>query len=175
MARSVGINRAPEFPESGKSRSGMVFVPGGTFRTGSDRHYPEAAPAHWVTVGGFWIDRTPVTDREVFRFVGATGDVPIAEQRPDPRGYPSAGRQRLRAFCLAVIALFAASAPAFADCRDDIEEVRQEINDDRDDYTAEAKLRARKNLTQAELSIARPVECRKNVMQARIALREGRR
>jgi formylglycine-generating enzyme required for sulfatase activity len=42
----------------------MVFVPGGTFRMGSDRHYPEEAPAHRVTVDGFWIDRTPVTNRQ---------------------------------------------------------------------------------------------------------------
>ena len=42
----------------------MAFVPGGTFRTGSDRHYPEEAPAHRVTVDGFWIDRTPVTNRQ---------------------------------------------------------------------------------------------------------------
>ena len=42
----------------------MVWIPGGTFRMGSDRHYPEEAPAHEVSVGGFWIDRTPVTNRE---------------------------------------------------------------------------------------------------------------
>ena len=40
---------------------GMVWIEGGTFRMGSDRHYPEEAPAHGVRVAGFWIDRTPVT------------------------------------------------------------------------------------------------------------------
>ena len=39
----------------------MIFAPGGTFRMGSDHHYPEEAPVHRVTVEGFWIDRTPVT------------------------------------------------------------------------------------------------------------------
>ena len=29
---------------------------------GSDRHYPEEAPAHQVTVDGFWMDRYPVTN-----------------------------------------------------------------------------------------------------------------
>src|SRR4051794_7397202 len=38
----------------------MVWIPGGTFRMGSDRHYPEEAPVHRVTVDGFWIDRAPV-------------------------------------------------------------------------------------------------------------------
>jgi formylglycine-generating enzyme len=44
------------------SRPNMVWIPGGTYRMGSDRHYPEEAPVHRVTVGGFWIDRTPVTN-----------------------------------------------------------------------------------------------------------------
>ena len=38
--------------------AGMVAIPGGTFRMGSDRHYPEEAPAHRVAVDRFWIDRT---------------------------------------------------------------------------------------------------------------------
>ena len=37
----------------------MVWIPGGTFLMGSDHHYPEEAPAHPVTVYGFWIDRHP--------------------------------------------------------------------------------------------------------------------
>jgi hypothetical protein len=36
----------------------MLLVPGGTFRTGSDKHYPKEAPVHRVTVDGFWMDRT---------------------------------------------------------------------------------------------------------------------
>jgi len=37
----------------------MVWIQGNTFRMGSDRHYSEEAPAHEVTVDGFWIDPTP--------------------------------------------------------------------------------------------------------------------
>ena len=40
----------------------LVWIPGGTFLMGSDHHYPEEAPAHPVTVDGFWIDRTQVTN-----------------------------------------------------------------------------------------------------------------
>jgi formylglycine-generating enzyme required for sulfatase activity len=68
----------------------MVFVPGGTFRMGSDRHYPEEAPAHRVTIDGFWIDRTPVTNRLFRKFVNATGYVTFAEITPDPKDYPGA-------------------------------------------------------------------------------------
>ena len=68
----------------------MVWIPGGTFRMGSDHHYPEEAPAHRVTVGGFWIDRTPVTNRSFKVFVNATGHVTTAQLVPDPRDYPGA-------------------------------------------------------------------------------------
>ena len=46
---------------------GMIWIAGGTFRMGSDKHYPEEAPVHRVTVDGFWIDRTPVTNRQFRR------------------------------------------------------------------------------------------------------------
>jgi formylglycine-generating enzyme required for sulfatase activity len=68
----------------------MVFIPGDTFRMGSDKHYPEEAPAHRVTVDGFWIDRTPVTNRQFKDFVRATGHVTFAEIPPDPKNYPGA-------------------------------------------------------------------------------------
>ena len=71
-------------------RPDMVWLPGGTFRMGSDRHYPEEAPAHHVAVGPFWIDRTPVTNRQFRRFVEATGYVTVAEIAPDPKDYPGA-------------------------------------------------------------------------------------
>ena len=63
----------------------MVFVAGGEFTMGSDRHYPEEAPAHRVKVDGFWIDRTPVTNREFRRFVRDTGHVTFAEIAPTRR------------------------------------------------------------------------------------------
>ncbi|MDA9537643.1 hypothetical protein ACM41_16010 [Bradyrhizobium sp. CCBAU 21362] len=62
----------------------MLYVPGGTFRMGSDRHYPEEAPAHLVTVDGFWMDRTPVTNRQFRKFVNACAFQPIVitDSRP---------------------------------------------------------------------------------------------
>ena len=76
--------------EMGAQKKGMVWVPGGTFAMGSDRHYPEEAPVRDVTVDGFWIDDHPVTNLEFTRFVKATGHVTFAEQPPDPADYPGA-------------------------------------------------------------------------------------
>jgi len=70
--------------------NGMAWVPGGTFRMGSDYHYPEEAPAHQVIVGGFWMDVAPVTNAEFRGFVEDTGHVTFAEITPDPKQYPGA-------------------------------------------------------------------------------------
>jgi len=37
----------------------MVWIPGGTFLMGSDKHYPEEAPVHEVTVDGKVVELTP--------------------------------------------------------------------------------------------------------------------
>src|SRR5262249_10312359 len=58
---------------------------------------PEEAPAHWVTVDGFWIDRTPVTNRDFLKFVNATGHVTFAELKPNAADYPGALPHMLRA------------------------------------------------------------------------------
>jgi len=68
----------------------MILIHGGDFLMGSDRHYPEEAPAHNVTVSPFWIDTTPVTNRQFRQFVQATGYVTVAEKAPDPKDYPGA-------------------------------------------------------------------------------------
>jgi formylglycine-generating enzyme len=75
----------------------MARIEGGTFRMGSDRHYPEEAPVHRVTVDSFWIDRTPVTNRQFRRFVEATGYVTFAEIAPKAEDYPGALPHMLRA------------------------------------------------------------------------------
>ena len=68
----------------------MLWVPGGTFRMGSDRHYPEEAPEHKARVDGFWMDRYPVTNDQFEKFVSETGYVTFAETPPDPADYPGA-------------------------------------------------------------------------------------
>jgi formylglycine-generating enzyme required for sulfatase activity len=52
----------------------MVWIAGGTFWMGCEGcGMPDALPAHLVSVEGFWMDQTPVTNAEFERFVNATG------------------------------------------------------------------------------------------------------
>src|SRR4051794_36879483 len=81
------IDRAPS--------PGMVWVPGGTYRMGSDRHYPDEAPAHQVAVDGFWMDEAAVTNAEFRRFIEATGYLTSAERAPNPDDYPGANPELL--------------------------------------------------------------------------------
>ena len=74
---------------------GMVWIPGGSFRMGSNDHYPEEAPVHRVTVDGFWMDKYPVTNTRFARFVRETGYVTVAERPPDPELYPGAPPENL--------------------------------------------------------------------------------
>ena len=66
----------------------MVWIPGGTFRMGSDQHYPEEAPVHRVTVDGFWIDRTPVTNAQFREFVERDRPRHLRRDRARPEGLP---------------------------------------------------------------------------------------
>jgi formylglycine-generating enzyme required for sulfatase activity len=68
--------------------SGMKLIRGGAFTMGSDRHYAEERPLRRATVGDFWMDERPVTNREFAAFVAATGHRTFAEIAPDPRDYP---------------------------------------------------------------------------------------
>lgn len=64
---------------------------------GSDRHYAEEKPIHRVTVDGFFMDETPVTNAQFRAFVEATGYVTFAEIAPDPKDYPGALPHMLKA------------------------------------------------------------------------------
>jgi formylglycine-generating enzyme required for sulfatase activity len=75
----------------------MIWIPGGAFRMGSDRHYAEERPVHRVKVDGFWMDQAPVTNQDFRQFVEATGYVTFAEIAPDPKDYPGALPHMLRA------------------------------------------------------------------------------
>src|SRR5262245_36247485 len=83
-------NLQSENARSTTSHAGMVWITGSGFLMGSDRHYREEAPAHWVSVDGFWIDAHAVTNSDFAGFVDATGYVTLAERVPDAAAYPGA-------------------------------------------------------------------------------------
>jgi formylglycine-generating enzyme required for sulfatase activity len=76
---------------------GMVWLAGGAFTMGSDRHYPEERPRRRAHADGFWIDETPVTNRQFAAFVEATGYRTFAEIPPRAEDYPGAPPENLKA------------------------------------------------------------------------------
>jgi formylglycine-generating enzyme required for sulfatase activity len=72
-----------------------VWIEGGSFRMGSDEHYPEEAPVHSVIVDGFWMSPTTVTNGQFSAFVDETGYVTVAERPLDPADYPGAPVENL--------------------------------------------------------------------------------
>lgn len=95
-AESAALVRMKDTPAPGAAPEGMVWIPGGTFWMGcSDCDMPDTQPVHLVSLDGYWIDRTPVTNAKFAEFVKATGYVTIAERSPDPREYPGVDPKNL--------------------------------------------------------------------------------
>jgi formylglycine-generating enzyme len=93
LEQSSGIAQLASQPP----HDNMVWIPGGTFLMGSDKHYPEESPSHQTTVEGFWIDQHTVTNEQFARFIEATGHVTSAERPPNPEDYPGALPDLLKA------------------------------------------------------------------------------
>ncbi|HYT87486.1 MAG TPA: formylglycine-generating enzyme family protein [Gemmataceae bacterium] len=74
-------------PPPGSAPEGMVWIPGGTFWMGSE-DFPDATPVHLVSVPGFWMDKTEVTNAQFAKFVKATDYVTVAERRPNAKDFP---------------------------------------------------------------------------------------
>ncbi|WP_237722744.1 formylglycine-generating enzyme family protein [Singulisphaera acidiphila] len=104
VASRRGGSRLSHEQASGASRTlppgvapeGMVWIPAGDFAMGSDdESMSDARPVHRVSLDGFWMDRTEVTNRQFERFVRATGYTTVAEQAPDPKAFPGAPKELL--------------------------------------------------------------------------------
>ena len=72
----------------------MVWIPGGEFWMGAD-DFDDAQPWHRVYVGGFWMDKTEVTNEQFEKFVKATGYVTVAERVPTKEEFPTAPPENL--------------------------------------------------------------------------------
>lgn len=97
-ASMLSVKAVPHQQKSqpGRDRSSdLLWLAGGTFMMGSDRHYPEEAPAHAATVDGFWIEKHPVTNEQFSRFAHDTGYVTLAERTPRAEDYPGATPETL--------------------------------------------------------------------------------
>src|SRR5215472_5350140 len=86
MDTTTSIPQAETAPAA--QNDDMVWIAGGSFLMGCDKAYPEEAPAHQVTVDGFWIDKYTVTNEEFAKFVEATAYVTTAERIPKAEDYP---------------------------------------------------------------------------------------
>jgi formylglycine-generating enzyme required for sulfatase activity len=74
----------------------MVWIPGGTYWMGcADCGMPDTEPVHLVSVEGFWMDETPITNAQFARFVRETSYVTVAERPLDPKDFPGVPREKL--------------------------------------------------------------------------------
>jgi formylglycine-generating enzyme required for sulfatase activity len=80
----------------GQAPLGMVWIPGGEFWMGCDGcGMADALPLHLVSVHGFWMDATPITNAQFDAFVRATKYVTVAERKPDPKEFPGVPEGKL--------------------------------------------------------------------------------
>ena len=63
--------RTKPSPSPGPAPDGMVWIPGGEFWMGAEE-FPDAQPWHRLSVVGFCMDKTEVTNDEFTKFVKAT-------------------------------------------------------------------------------------------------------
>lgn len=61
-------------------RAGLLRVPAGRFRLGTEHGYAEELPGEEFELAAFWIDQTEVTNAQFASFVAATGYVTDAER-----------------------------------------------------------------------------------------------
>src|SRR5213075_946003 len=67
--------------------SGMVLLPGGSFLMGSETGGEFEAPVHEVGLRAFFMDETPITNRQFEEFVRSTGYRTSAERAGAAWGY----------------------------------------------------------------------------------------
>jgi formylglycine-generating enzyme required for sulfatase activity len=94
VRNSVEPNAAAS--DAGRSwTNDMVWIPDGTFWMGADDGQSDEKPVHQVTLDGFWMDKTEVTNEKFEKFARATGYVTIAERKPSPKDFPGVPEENL--------------------------------------------------------------------------------
>jgi len=88
-----------------------------------------------------------------------------------------------RIICIAIIAAMSlwSISPSMAEvgvtdaCQKDVKELEDDIDDNKDDYTAESRRKAKQHLMAAKTNRLNPTKCRSNILEAREELRKGKR
>jgi formylglycine-generating enzyme len=94
-SKASTVTAAQAAPATAATPPGMVWVPGGTFWMGSNDGPPDEAPSHAVSVPGFFMDATEVTNDEFARFVRETAYVTVAEKAPRAEDFPGVPPEKL--------------------------------------------------------------------------------
>ncbi|MEW6305930.1 MAG: formylglycine-generating enzyme family protein [Verrucomicrobiota bacterium] len=113
----AAANPSAAAPADWSWTNGMVWIPGGTFMMGANTSgvHPvtgqpidasngslllaqDEQPVHRVTVKGFWMDQTEVTNEQFEKFTKATGYLTIAERKPDPKFFPELTPEEVASF-----------------------------------------------------------------------------
>ncbi len=114
LVSPAAASRASQAARTRVHPQGMVWISAGTFWMGGPalgpqqcspamgraaaltmNNFEDAQPVHQVSLDGFWMDATDVTNAQFARFVQATGYVTVAERRPDPALFPGVPPEKL--------------------------------------------------------------------------------
>jgi formylglycine-generating enzyme len=94
-AASSPVSAPPKSAAPGAWTNDMVWIPGGTFSMGAEDGQADEKPVHQVSVDGFWMDKTEVTNEQFEKFVRATGYITISERKPNPQDFPGVPEENL--------------------------------------------------------------------------------
>ena len=85
VRQAEGESVAPVTKDApGPTPPGMRWIRGGTFQMGDKAsQFEDERPVHLVTLDGFWMDETEVTNAQFQKFVDATGYQTVAEKAPN--------------------------------------------------------------------------------------------
>jgi formylglycine-generating enzyme required for sulfatase activity len=96
-AAASGIQPAQPPSQTAASHDGMVWISGGEYWMGAQMpDLADAHPVHRVTVDGFWMDKTAVTNQQFAQFVAATTYVTEAERELDRKQFPGVPLEKLK-------------------------------------------------------------------------------
>jgi hypothetical protein len=89
--------------------------------------------------------------------------------------------KKCAAVALLALLMLGLTLPASADvgitdkCQEEVKELEKKIDNNKDDYSSDARRKAKANLAAAKTNRANPAKCRENLRDARQDLRDGKK